>query len=88
MLYTSPSGKCRIRDASLLCGSAASAGFSCCRVAMVKDRFGLSWQVYWPRLSDMLMDDDKAKAGRAMQAMLKMRKLDVATLKGPAYAGD
>ena len=54
---------------------------------MVKERFGLSWQVYWPRLSDMLMDDDKAKAGRAVQAMLKMRKLAVATLEKP-YAGD
>lgn len=52
----------------------------------LKDRFGLSWQVTWPKLVDMLMDKDKEKAGRAMQAMLKMVKLDVAALER-AYAG-
>lgn len=50
------------------------------------DRFGLSWQITWPPLIDMLMDKDKAKAQRAMQAMLQMGKLDVAALE-KAYAG-
>lgn len=52
----------------------------------LKDRFGLSWQITWPPLIDMLMDKDKVKAQRAMQAMLQMGKLDVAALE-KAYAG-
>jgi predicted 3-demethylubiquinone-9 3-methyltransferase (glyoxalase superfamily) len=52
----------------------------------LKDRFGLSWQVNWTPLIDMLLDADKKKAGRAMQAMLKMGKLDVAALQ-KAYEG-
>ena len=52
----------------------------------LKDRFGLSWQVNWGPLTDMLMDEDKEKAGRAMHAMLKMSKLDVAELQ-KAYGG-
>jgi predicted 3-demethylubiquinone-9 3-methyltransferase (glyoxalase superfamily) len=47
----------------------------------LKDRFGLSWQVSWTPLIDMLLDADKEKAGRAMQAMLKMSRLDVAALQ-------
>ena len=47
----------------------------------LKDRWGLSWQVV-PRVLDCLIaDPDPAKAGRVMEAMLKMRKLDIATLQ-------
>lgn len=52
----------------------------------LKDRFGLSWQVNWTPLIDMLLDTDQEKAGRAMQAMLKMSKLDAAVLQR-AYEG-
>lgn len=52
----------------------------------LKDRFGLAWQVNWGPLIDMLMDEDKEKAGRAMHAMLKMSKLDVSELQ-KAYGG-
>ncbi|WP_088348416.1 MULTISPECIES: VOC family protein [Rhodomicrobium] len=52
----------------------------------LKDRFGLSWQVNWAPLIDMLLDADKEKAGRAMQAMLKMSKPNVAALQR-AYDG-
>ncbi|MCV3243210.1 VOC family protein [Mesorhizobium sp. ZC-5] len=52
----------------------------------LKDRFGLSWQVNWTPLIDMLLDTDQEKAGRAMQAMLKMSKLDAAVLQ-KAYDG-
>lgn len=47
----------------------------------LKDRFGLSWQIVPNALTEMLSDADGAKAGRVMQAMLQMRKIDVATLK-------
>jgi predicted 3-demethylubiquinone-9 3-methyltransferase (glyoxalase superfamily) len=52
----------------------------------LKDKFGLSWQVNPTVLDDMLSDPDPAKAKRAMEAMLKMRKLDIKVLK-KAYAG-
>ncbi len=47
----------------------------------VKDKFGLSWQVVPVALGEMMSDPDKQKAGRVMEAMLKMKKLDIAGLK-------
>ena len=52
----------------------------------LKDRYGVSWQVVAAVLSEMLMDPDPAKAGRVMEALLPMKKLDIARLKR-AYAG-
>jgi predicted 3-demethylubiquinone-9 3-methyltransferase (glyoxalase superfamily) len=52
----------------------------------LKDKYGLSWQVVPTVLPEMVGDSDPAKAGRAMKAMLQMKKLDIATLK-KAYAG-
>jgi len=45
------------------------------------DKFGVSWQVTPVVLQEMLLDKDQAKADRVMQAMMKMVKLDIATLK-------
>jgi predicted 3-demethylubiquinone-9 3-methyltransferase (glyoxalase superfamily) len=53
----------------------------------VKDKFGLSWQVVPTALGEMMSDPDKAKAGRTMQAMLKMKKLDIAELRR-AFEGE
>lgn len=50
------------------------------------DKFGVSWQIVPTVLGDMLRDKDAAKSQRVMQAMLKMIKLDIATLK-QAYEG-
>jgi predicted 3-demethylubiquinone-9 3-methyltransferase (glyoxalase superfamily) len=47
----------------------------------LKDRFGLSWQVVPRQLIEMFGSPDRAAAARAMEAMLKMSKLDVATLQ-------
>jgi predicted 3-demethylubiquinone-9 3-methyltransferase (glyoxalase superfamily) len=52
----------------------------------LKDRFGLSWQINPTVLGEMLNDPDPAKANRAMEAMLKMKKIDIAALKR-AYDG-
>ena len=50
------------------------------------DKFGVSWQVVPTRLSELLVDPDKAKAQRVMAAMMKMVKLDVPTLEQAARA--
>jgi predicted 3-demethylubiquinone-9 3-methyltransferase (glyoxalase superfamily) len=49
-----------------------------------KDRFGLSWQVIPEGMEELLGDSDPKRADRAMQAMLKMGKLDVAALRNAA----
>jgi predicted 3-demethylubiquinone-9 3-methyltransferase (glyoxalase superfamily) len=51
----------------------------------LKDKFGLSWQVVPTILNKLLEDKDKEKAQRVMQAMLKMKKIDIEGLKR-AYA--
>jgi predicted 3-demethylubiquinone-9 3-methyltransferase (glyoxalase superfamily) len=52
----------------------------------LKDKFGLSWQVVPSALPQMMTDADGAKADRIMNAVLKMKKFDIAELK-QAYAG-
>ena len=47
----------------------------------LKDRFGLSWQIIPAGLVDMLYSQDAEKSRRAMNAMLKMRKIDIAKVK-------
>jgi predicted 3-demethylubiquinone-9 3-methyltransferase (glyoxalase superfamily) len=50
----------------------------------LKDRFGLSWQVNPRVLGELLSDPDQKKAKRVMEAMLKMKKIDIPTLKRAA----
>ncbi len=47
----------------------------------LKDRFGLSWQVVPDALPRLMSDPDRVKAGRVMQAMMKMGKIIVADLE-------
>jgi predicted 3-demethylubiquinone-9 3-methyltransferase (glyoxalase superfamily) len=53
----------------------------------LKDKFGLSWQVVPTVLMKLMSDPDRQKSGRAMEAMLQMKKLDIAALER-AYSGD
>jgi predicted 3-demethylubiquinone-9 3-methyltransferase (glyoxalase superfamily) len=46
----------------------------------LKDKFGLSWQVVPKRLVTMLQDTDAKKSAQVMNAMLQMKKLDIAEL--------
>ena len=47
----------------------------------LKDRYGVSWQVIPSILGKLLRDKDPAKAQRTMQAMLKMKKIDIRGLQ-------
>jgi predicted 3-demethylubiquinone-9 3-methyltransferase (glyoxalase superfamily) len=50
----------------------------------VKDRFGLSWQIVPKALTRLMADPDPAKARRVFDAMMQMKKLDVAGLERAA----
>jgi predicted 3-demethylubiquinone-9 3-methyltransferase (glyoxalase superfamily) len=50
----------------------------------LKDRFGLSWQVVPKGMDEVFADPDPERARRAMQAMLKMGKIDIAALRRAA----
>ena len=52
----------------------------------LKDKFGVSWQVTPKVMPDLLSDSDPEKAGRVMNALMKMKKLDIVKLK-KAYEG-
>jgi predicted 3-demethylubiquinone-9 3-methyltransferase (glyoxalase superfamily) len=53
----------------------------------LKDRYGLSWQVCPDGMQEALNDPDPERAKRSMQAMLGMKKIDVAALRGAADQG-
>jgi predicted 3-demethylubiquinone-9 3-methyltransferase (glyoxalase superfamily) len=52
----------------------------------VKDRFGISWQVFPKRMIELFSSPDRELASRAMAAMLKMRKIDLAQIEEAAGA--
>jgi len=62
-----------------------SEGGSIQQCGWLKDKFGLSWQIVPTVLPKLLSDPDREKANRVMQAMLRMKKLDIAGLE-QAYA--
>jgi predicted 3-demethylubiquinone-9 3-methyltransferase (glyoxalase superfamily) len=50
----------------------------------LKDRYGLSWQVVPDGMAELFNDPDPTRAQRAVQAMLGMKKLDIAALRAAA----
>jgi predicted 3-demethylubiquinone-9 3-methyltransferase (glyoxalase superfamily) len=52
----------------------------------LKDKYGASWQVVPSVLPEMMRDPNPEKSGRVMEAMLRMKKIDIDELKR-AYAG-
>ena len=78
---------------SIRCGSQAEVdhfwsrlteGGSASQCGWLKDRYGLSWQVVPTVLPDLLAGPDGARAGRVMNAMMSMGKIDIATLQRAA----
>lgn len=53
----------------------------------LKDKYGVSWQVYPAVLEEMEADPDRERAARVMKAMLKMKKIELAKLEA-AYRGE
>ena len=47
----------------------------------LKDKFGLSWQIIPKQLSELMGDPDKVKSQRVVNAMLKMKKIDISELQ-------
>lgn len=47
----------------------------------LRDKYGVSWQIIPSVLGELLQDPDPVKAGRVMQAMLQMNKIDIAALR-------
>ena len=65
-------------------GEGADASWQAC--GWLKDKFGLSWQIVPQALFTMIADKDAAKSGRVMQAVMQMKKLELAVLQR-AYEG-
>jgi predicted 3-demethylubiquinone-9 3-methyltransferase (glyoxalase superfamily) len=63
---------------------ALTEGGSESQCGWLKDRYGLSWQVVPQGMDEVLAHPDRERAQRAMQAMLGMRKLDIAELRRAA----
>ncbi|MDB5341064.1 MAG: 3-demethylubiquinone-9 3-methyltransferase [Planctomycetaceae bacterium] len=58
-----------------------TAGGTEVQCGWLKDKFGLSWQIVPKAMPELLGDPDPVKAGRVMQAMMTMKKIDIAELK-------
>lgn len=54
----------------------------------ITDKFGLCWQITPQRLLDMMTSPDKAASRRAMEAMMTMVKIDIATLERAFEGGE
>jgi predicted 3-demethylubiquinone-9 3-methyltransferase (glyoxalase superfamily) len=63
-----------------------TAGGQESRCGWLKDRFGLSWQVVPPTIGQLLSSDDPRRAGRVMQELMTMTKIDLKRLQD-AYDG-
>ena len=61
--------------------SKLTAGGEESQCGWLKDRYGLSWQIVPSALPHLLQDPDPAKSARVMQAMLQMKKMDLAGLE-------
>jgi hypothetical protein len=53
----------------------------------LKDKYGVAWQIAPATIFEMLTDPDPAKSERVLQALLEMKKLDLAAL-AKAYSGE
>jgi len=78
--------ECNTQDEIDKFWNALSDGGEQIQCGWLKDRFGMFWQVNPKILTDMISDPDPKKAQRAMNAMMKMKKIVIADL-AKAYNG-
>jgi predicted 3-demethylubiquinone-9 3-methyltransferase (glyoxalase superfamily) len=67
---------------------ALSAGGTIEQCGWLRDRYGVCWQIVPTVLGEMMKDPDRGRARRVMEAMLRMKKLDIARLEQARDAGD
>jgi predicted 3-demethylubiquinone-9 3-methyltransferase (glyoxalase superfamily) len=60
------------------------AGGSYEECGWLRDRYGVAWQITPRVMGELMRDPDRAKARRVSEAMLKMKKFDIATLERAA----
>ncbi|HEY2250310.1 MAG TPA: VOC family protein [Planctomycetaceae bacterium] len=72
---------CQTQDEVDVYWEKLSAGGAEVQCGWLKDKFGLSWQIVPTKLPELLSGPDAEKSRRAMQAMLKMKKLDIHALQ-------
>lgn len=53
----------------------------------LKDRFGVSWQIFPKRLTDLTLSPDKGVSSRAMAAMMQQKKIDIAAIEAAVREG-
>jgi predicted 3-demethylubiquinone-9 3-methyltransferase (glyoxalase superfamily) len=75
---------CRSQDEVDRYWKALSDGGEPLPCGWITDRFGVTWQIIPDRLNELLKDPDPERASRAMQAMLKMGKIEIAELEAAA----
>lgn len=68
-------------ETDLLWNALVAGGGGEGRCGWLKDRFGVSWQIVPEHVPRALASSDRAAADRAMQAMLAMRKIDIAAIE-------
>jgi predicted 3-demethylubiquinone-9 3-methyltransferase (glyoxalase superfamily) len=51
----------------------------------LKDRYGVSWQVYPKRLAELTTSTDKAVSAKAMAAMMKQKKIDIPAIEAAVF---
>jgi predicted 3-demethylubiquinone-9 3-methyltransferase (glyoxalase superfamily) len=72
--------KCETQEEIDFLWEKLSAGGEKQMCGWLKDKFGLSWQIIPTILGELLADKDAARAGRVMQAMLQMQKMEIGKL--------
>lgn len=72
--------KCETQEEIDILWEKLSAGGEKQMCGWLKDKFGLSWQIIPTILGELLADKDPARAGRVMQAMLQMQKMEIRKL--------
>ena len=78
--------KCESQEEVDYYWSKLAAGGQTNQCGWLQDKFGVSWQVVPTRLNELIADPDTARAQRAFQAMLGMKKIDIAEVERAADA--